>query len=82
LSTKQKSGGRDCFQAKENFAAALQNALAFLGQLQKVAATVLHRVRHKVARWYFFQTKNSIFGKFWRVFQWKVLVYFMAIGLF
>jgi hypothetical protein len=26
-----------------------------------------------------FQTKNTNLGKFWRVFQWKILVYFMAI---
>jgi hypothetical protein len=27
----------------------------------------------------FFQTKNTNLGKFWRVLQWKMLVYFMAI---
>jgi hypothetical protein len=27
----------------------------------------------------YFQTKNSNLGKFWRVLQWKMLVYFMAI---
>jgi hypothetical protein len=27
----------------------------------------------------YFQTKNLNLGKFWRVFQWKVLVYVMAI---
>jgi hypothetical protein len=26
-----------------------------------------------------FQTKNPDLGKFWRVLQWKMLVYFMAI---
>jgi hypothetical protein len=26
-----------------------------------------------------FQTKNSDLGKFWRVLQWKILVYFIAI---
>jgi hypothetical protein len=26
-----------------------------------------------------FQTKNTYLGKFWRVLQWKLLVYFMAI---
>jgi hypothetical protein len=26
-----------------------------------------------------FQTKSPNLGKFWRVFQWKMLVYFMAI---
>jgi hypothetical protein len=26
----------------------------------------------------FFQTKNTSLGKFWRVLQWKMLVYFMA----
>jgi hypothetical protein len=26
-----------------------------------------------------FQTKNPNFGKFWRVLQWKILVYFMTI---
>jgi hypothetical protein len=32
-----------------------------------------------VARW-FFLTKNPNLGKFWRVFQWKMLVYFMDAG--
>jgi hypothetical protein len=27
-----------------------------------------------------FQTKNSNLGKFWRDWQWKMLVYFMTIG--
>jgi hypothetical protein len=27
----------------------------------------------------FFQTKNPHLGKFWRVLQWKLLVYFMPI---
>jgi hypothetical protein len=27
-----------------------------------------------------FQTKNPNSGKFWGVFQWKMLVYFMTIG--
>jgi hypothetical protein len=27
----------------------------------------------------YFQTKNPTLGKFWRVLQWKMLVYFMAI---
>jgi hypothetical protein len=26
-----------------------------------------------------FQTKNPNLGKFWRVLQWKILVYFMTI---
>jgi hypothetical protein len=26
----------------------------------------------------YFQTKNSNLGKFWRVLQWKMVVYFMA----
>jgi hypothetical protein len=26
-----------------------------------------------------FETKNPNLGKFWRVFQWKMLVYFVAI---
>jgi hypothetical protein len=26
-----------------------------------------------------FQTKNPKLGKFWRVLQWKILVYFMTI---
>jgi hypothetical protein len=29
-----------------------------------------------------FQTKNPNFGKFWRVLQWKILVYFMSIWTF
>jgi hypothetical protein len=27
----------------------------------------------------YFQTKNRNLGKFWRVLQWKMLVYFMEI---
>jgi hypothetical protein len=27
----------------------------------------------------YFQTQNTNLGKFWRVLQWKLLVYFMAI---
>jgi hypothetical protein len=27
----------------------------------------------------YFQTQNPNLGKFWRVLQWKMLVYFMAI---
>jgi uncharacterized Tic20 family protein len=27
----------------------------------------------------YFQTKNPKLGKFWRVLQWKMLAYFMAI---
>jgi hypothetical protein len=29
-----------------------------------------------------FQTKNSNLGKFWRVLQWKILVYFIIIWSF
>jgi hypothetical protein len=28
---------------------------------------------------YYFQTKNPNLGKSWRILQWKILVYFMAI---
>jgi hypothetical protein len=27
----------------------------------------------------YFQTKNTNLGKFWRAFDWKILIYFMAI---
>jgi hypothetical protein len=27
----------------------------------------------------YFQTKNRNLGKFWRILQWKILVYFLAI---
>jgi hypothetical protein len=30
----------------------------------------------------YFQTKNTNLGKFWKVLQWKMLVYFMAILVF
>jgi hypothetical protein len=33
----------------------------------------------KVARWFVFKPKIPILGKFWRVLQWKILVYFMTI---
>jgi hypothetical protein len=34
-------------------------------------------VRARAARWFVFKPKLQILGKFWRVLQWKVLVYFM-----
>jgi hypothetical protein len=30
------------------------------------------------ARWYIFKPKNPNLGKFWRVLQWKMLIYFIA----
>jgi hypothetical protein len=36
----------------------------------------------RVARWYSFPTKNPNLGKFWRVLEWKMLVYFMDIVFF
>jgi hypothetical protein len=33
----------------------------------------------RVARWHIFQTKNHDLDKFWRVKQFKMLVYFMDI---
>jgi hypothetical protein len=36
-------------------------------------------VQSRVARWYFYVTKNPNMGKFCRVLQWKMSVYFMAI---
>jgi hypothetical protein len=33
----------------------------------------------RVARFYIFKPKNSNLGKFWRVLQWKMLVYLMVI---
>jgi hypothetical protein len=33
----------------------------------------------RVARWHIFKPKNPNLGKFWRVLQWKILVYFMTI---
>jgi hypothetical protein len=44
---------------------------------KKVLVFVLVWIR--VARWHILKTKNPYFGKFWRVLQWKMLVYFMAI---
>jgi hypothetical protein len=28
----------------------------------------------------YFQTKNPELGKFWRALDWKILIYFIAIG--
>jgi hypothetical protein len=39
----------------------------------------------RVARWYIFQTKNPILGKFWRVLQWKIyghLIFLLPFGIF
>jgi hypothetical protein len=36
-------------------------------------------VSSRVARWFVFSQKIPNFGKFWRVLQWKILVYFMTI---
>jgi hypothetical protein len=42
--------------------------------------TFVHTVDSRVARCYtYFQTKDPNLGKFWRVLQWKMLVYFMRI---
>jgi hypothetical protein len=30
----------------------------------------------------YFNTKNAILGIFWRALEWKMLIYFMAIGRF
>jgi hypothetical protein len=32
----------------------------------------------RVARWFVFKPKNPNLGKFWRVLQWKILVYFVT----
>jgi hypothetical protein len=37
---------------------------------------------HRVARCCIFKPKNSNLGKSWRAQQWKMLVFYMAIGLF
>jgi hypothetical protein len=36
----------------------------------------------RVARWHIFKPKILIWGKFLRDLQWKILIYFQAIGLF
>jgi hypothetical protein len=41
--------------------------------------TFSFRLKTRVARWYIFQTKIPYLGKFWRVLQWNMMVYFMAI---
>jgi hypothetical protein len=35
--------------------------------------------KHQGCQMVCFQTKNPDLGKFWRVLQWKILVYFMTI---
>jgi hypothetical protein len=37
-------------------------------------------VLHRVARWFVFKPKIPILGKFWRVLQWNILVYFITIS--
>jgi hypothetical protein len=36
-------------------------------------------VETRVARWHIFKQKIPILGKFWRIFLWKMLAYFMAV---
>jgi hypothetical protein len=38
-----------------------------------------HRQRCQMA---YFLTKNPNLGKFWRAWEWKMLVYFIAFGIF
>jgi hypothetical protein len=40
---------------------------------------VSERVCCRVARWFYFQTKNPNSGKSWRALDWILLIYFMAI---
>jgi hypothetical protein len=37
------------------------------------------QVQARVARWHIFRPNIPILGKFWRVLQWKMLVYLIAI---
>jgi hypothetical protein len=37
------------------------------------------KVPSRVARWYIFKPKFPNLGKFWGVWQWKMLIYFMTI---
>jgi hypothetical protein len=48
------------------------------GSILKVG-TFLHVVQYQGCQMVCFQTKNPNLGKFWRVLQWKILVYFMTI---
>jgi glycosyltransferase involved in cell wall biosynthesis len=50
----------------------LQNVFA-----ARIFSTVV--VTARVARWYIFKPKKPNLGKFLRVLQWKILVYFMDI---
>jgi hypothetical protein len=38
-------------------------------------------VRGRVAKWYISKPKIPKLGKFWKVLQWKTLLYFMTFGL-
>jgi hypothetical protein len=47
---------------------------------KETSLALMMTTQTRVARWYmYFQTKNTNLGKFWRVLQCKILVYFMAI---
>jgi hypothetical protein len=45
----------------------------------KLPRHLLMYPNHQGYQMVYFQTKNPNLGKFWRVLQWKMLVYFMAI---
>jgi hypothetical protein len=47
------------------------------GMMLTLAFACKYLSESRVARWVCFQTKNPTLGKFWRVLQWKMLVYFM-----
>jgi hypothetical protein len=56
----------------------------FFATVKKPVSAAALRKKHNFTRvqgcqMVYFQTENANFGTFWRVSQWKILVYFMAI---
>jgi hypothetical protein len=50
-----------------------------LGYCQYESLTFLLPYIHQGCQVVYFHTKNPNLGKFWRVLQWKMLEYFMAV---
>jgi hypothetical protein len=51
----------------------------YLKRVQLEKGSAIQYVRTWLPDGFCFQTKNTNLGKFWRVLQWKLLVYFVAI---
>jgi hypothetical protein len=67
---EQRKDGIECLEGKQDLQG--YRDLFLKSSVQELAKPGLG-----VARWFVFQTKNPNLGKFWRVLQWKMVVYFI-----